>query len=167
MKILMVCLGNFCRSPLAEGILKEKVKKAELDWKVDSAGTRAYLPGCPPHDLAQKVARLNRLSINEQACRNFIETDIEIFDKIYVMDKDNYYDVKRICGNKWNKNKVDYILNELYPGQDMNVPDPWYGGEDGFHKVYKMLDMACEQIIKPYITRAAKQVTDLQDIILQ
>jgi protein-tyrosine phosphatase len=150
---------------MAEGILKDKVKKAALDWEVDSAGTRAYQPGSPPHELAQKVARLNKVSISHQACRNFVESDIQKFDKVYVMDEDNYYEVKRICGNKWNKNKVDYILNELYPGQDINVPDPWYGGEDGFHKVYKILEMACEEIIKPFIIKSPKQVTGLQDII--
>jgi len=150
MKVLMVCLGNICRSPLAEGILRDKVEKAGLDWEIDSAGTSGYHEGDAPHYLSQKVASLNGIDICSQLCRNFIKDDIDRFDKIYVMDDDNYYEVKRISGKKWNPAKVDYILNELYPGQDRVVPDPWFGGEDGFHEVYAMLDKACDVIVKKY-----------------
>lgn len=148
MKILMVCLGNICRSPLAEGILRDKIKKAGLDWEVDSAGTNGYQPGCPPHHFSQKVAKQYGIDICEQKCRHFIKEDIDKFDKIYVMDDENYYEVQRIAGRKWDAKKVDFLLNEVYPGQNQMVPDPWFGGEDDFHTVYEMIDKACEKIVK-------------------
>lgn len=147
MKILMVCLGNICRSPLAEGILTEKAEKAGLDWIVDSAGTAGYHVGERPHHLSQKVALHNGIDISAQCCRQFQQDDIQIFDKIYVMDQSNYTDIRRLCGKKWQAEKVDLILNELFPGENREVPDPWYGGEDGFHQVFEMLDQACEVII--------------------
>jgi len=146
----MVCLGNICRSPLAEGILKDKVNKAKLHWTVDSAGTAGYHVGESPHHLSQKVARLNGLDISQQKGRKFHKEDILHFDKIYVMDNSNYEDVKRTCGNLWDSSKVDLLLNELYPGKNQDVPDPWYGGEDGFHVVFEMLDRACEKVINKY-----------------
>ena len=150
MKILMVCLGNICRSPLAEGILQYKAGKAGLDWKVDSAGTAGYHIGEPPHHLSQKVAKLNGIDISRQCCRQFKKEDLVEFDKIYVMDSDNYNDVKRISGKLWNPEKVDLLLNELHPGQNRNVPDPWYGTEEGFHRVYEMIDKTCDVIISKY-----------------
>jgi len=150
MKILMVCLGNICRSPLAEGILQSKVNTAGLDWKIDSAGTAGYHVGEPPHHLSQKVARINGVDISKQCCRQFIKEDMIEFDRIYVMDSDNYNDVRRISKELWNPAKTDLLLNELYPQQNINVPDPWYGTEDGFHKVYDMIDKACDAIIKKY-----------------
>lgn len=150
MKILMVCLGNICRSPLAEGILKDKIKKAGLNWEVDSAGTLGRNEGCAPHAFSQKVALDNGLDICELKCRYFTKDDIKNFDKIYVMDDENYLDVKRISGSNWDSGKVDLILNELYPGEDRIVPDPWHGGEEGFRKVYETLDKACDAIIKKY-----------------
>jgi len=150
MKILMVCLGNICRSPLAEGILQSKVNTAGLDWKIDSAGTAGYHVGEPPHRLSQKVARINGVDISKQFCRQFIKEDMIEFDRIYVMDSDNYNDVRRISKELWNAEKTDLLLNELYPQQNINVPDPWYGTEDGFHKVYDMIDKACDAIIKKY-----------------
>ena len=148
MKILMVCLGNICRSPLAEGILQHKVDEAGLNWTVDSAGTAGYHIGEAPHPLSQKVAKMNGIDISKQSGRKFTKEDILFYDKIYVMDNSNYLDVKRICGNNWQEEKVDLLLNEIYPGQDRDVPDPWYGGEDGFHEVFEMLDRACEKIIQ-------------------
>lgn len=121
-----------------------------MDWEVDSAGTSGHMPGCPPHQYSQKVARLHGVDMCNQVCRNFTSDDMNEFDKIYVMDDNNYFEVKRIAGNNWDKNKVDYLLNEIYPGSNKEVPDPWYGGEDGFHKVYEMIDKACTAIIKKY-----------------
>lgn len=151
----MVCLGNICRSPLAEGILQNKVRKAGLDWEVDSAGTLGENIGCAPHLLSQKVAKYYGLNISGQKCRRFVKEDIDNFDKIYVMDEENYDDVKRICGKKWNENKVDFLLNEVHAGQNESIPDPWYGGEDGFYKVYEMIDKACEAIVAPALNREA------------
>ena len=146
----MVCLGNICRSPLAEGILQDKINKAKLHCTVDSAGTAGYHVGESPHHLSQKVARMNGLDISQQKGRKFHKEDILHFDMIYVMDNSNYEDVKRTCGNLWDSSKVDLLLNELYPGKNQDVPDPWYGGEDGFHVVFEMLDRACEKVINKY-----------------
>jgi protein-tyrosine phosphatase len=148
MKILMVCLGNICRSPLAHGILAYKVKQAGLNWTIDSAGTGDWHVGEPPHTLSQKVAKLNGVDICEQRARQFQKTDIQEYDRIYVMDKSNYNDVRSMSGELWDENKVRLFLNELYPGENMDVPDPWYGEEDGYHTVYKLISDACDAIIK-------------------
>jgi protein-tyrosine phosphatase len=150
MKILMVCLGNICRSPLAEGIMQDKIRKAGLDWQVDSAGTGNYHIGEAPHHLSQKVAKLNGVDICSQCARQFVKEDMQRFDKIYVMDGDNYNEVKRISGNAFDPSKVDFLLNAATPGMNRGVPDPWYGKEDGYHKVYKMLEEACEAVIQHY-----------------
>lgn len=150
MKILMVCLGNICRSPLAEGILQHKAWQAGFQWSVESAGTGAYHTGEPPHRLSQKVAKLNGIDISKQRARQFLKEDFEQFDFIYVMDSSNYNDVRRISGKHWNESKIDLLLNEVYPGQNRSVPDPWYGNEDGYHEVFSMLDKACEMIISKY-----------------
>lgn len=123
---------------------------AGLDWEVKSAGTLGRNAGCPPHHFSQKVARQYGIDICDQKCRNFTCEDIKNFDKIYVMDDENYLDVKRISGKNWDSGKVDLIMNELYPGEDRIIPDPWYGGEEGFHKVYEMLDKVCDAIIRKY-----------------
>ncbi len=149
----MVCLGNICRSPLAEGILKHKAKKAGLHWIIESAGTGGYHTGKPPHHLSQKVALLNGINIGEQKARLYIRNYIEEYDKIYVMDSENYSNVKRISGNLWNPAKVELLLNELYPGENRNVQDPWYGEEQHYHEVYALIDKACENIVKKYSTK--------------
>lgn len=150
MKILMVCLGNICRSPLAEGILQHKADKLGLKWEVDSAGTAGYHVGEAPHKLSQKVAKLNGVDISNQRCRQFKKEDFLHYDKIYVMDTSNYNDVKRLSRELWDEKKIDLLLNEIHPQKNESVPDPWYGEEDGYHKVYKMIDEACEEIIKKY-----------------
>lgn len=150
MKILMVCLGNICRSPLAEGILQHKANKAQLNWIVDSAGTAGYHVGETPHTLSIKVAKLNGIDISKQQCRKFVPEDLIRFDKIFVMDEENYSDVKRIAGKLWNKDKVDFLLNQIYPNKNLAVPDPWYGTEEGYHTVFEMIDQACEAIILKY-----------------
>lgn len=148
MKILMVCLGNICRSPLAEGILQHKANNAGLNWTVESAGTGArYHAGEAPHKLSQKVATLNGVDICSQQSRQFTKEDMLHYDKIYVMDAENYNEVKRISGNNWDAKKVDLLMNELYPGKNKSIPDPWFGGEPGFHEVYAMIEQACDNII--------------------
>lgn len=146
----MVCLGNICRSPLAEGILQHKADKLGLKWEVDSAGTAGYHVGEAPHKLSQKVAKLNGVDISNQRCRQFKKEDFLHYDKIYVMDTSNYNDVKRLSRELWDEKKIDLLLNEIHPQKNESVPDPWYGEEDGYHKVYKMIDEACEEIIKKY-----------------
>ncbi len=143
----MVCLGNICRSPLAEGVLQHKARAAGLDWIVESAGTNGYHVGEPPHHLSQKVAKLNGVDICEQRARRFVKEDIDRYDKIYAMADDVMEDIRRIAKEKFDTEKVDYFLNELHPGKNMSVPDPWYGTEPGYHEVYKLIEEACERIV--------------------
>lgn len=147
MKILMVCLGNICRSPLAEGILQDKAFKAGLTWSIESAGTNHYHTGEAPHPLSQKVARLNGIDISQQRARRFVANDFAVYDKIYALAGDVMDEIKRIARHQFDPAKVDLLMNELYPGKDMDVPDPWYGPEPGYHEVYKLIDAACEAII--------------------
>ncbi|MCU7547854.1 low molecular weight phosphotyrosine protein phosphatase [Chitinophagaceae bacterium LB-8] len=150
MKILMVCLGNICRSPMAEGILEHKAKKAGLNWVIESAGTNGYHIGEPPHRLSQKVARLNGIDICHQRARQFVPEDFDRFDKIYALADDVLDEIRWIAGKKFNSSKVDLLMNELQPGKNLSVPDPWYGTEPGYHEVFKIIDEACEQIISKY-----------------
>ena len=148
MKILMVCLGNICRSPLAEGILQHKADMAGLSWTVDSAGTNSYHIAEPPHPLSQKVARLNGIDICNQRARRFVKEDFDRYDKIYAMAEDVLDDIKRIAKDKYDPSKVDLFLNELYPGKNASVPDPWYGEEPGYHEVYQLIEEVCNAIIQ-------------------
>ena len=148
MKILMVCHGNICRSPLAEGILQHKAKMAGLNWQVESAGTTSYHTGDEPHCHSQKVARINGIDISDQCAQQFKKEDMLKYDKIYVMDSENYIDVKRMSKELWNEERVELLLNELYPGKNIGVPDPWYGEEDGYHEVFRMISEACDAIIE-------------------
>jgi protein-tyrosine phosphatase len=129
-----------------------------LPWKVDSAGTGNYHIGQPPHRLSQKVAKMNGIDIGCQQCRQFTKEDMLLFDKIYVMDSENYIDVKRISRECWDESKVDLLLNELHPGRNMGVPDPWFGTEEGYHAVFKMISEACDKIIEKYNAPTLKEV---------
>lgn len=150
MKILMVCLGNICRSPLAEGILKEKARKAGLDWIIESAGTNGYHNGEAPHQLSQKVARLNGIDISEQRSRKMTSSDIETYDLIYALAPDVMTDIQKITRNSFDPKKVRLIMEEQFPGANLEVPDPWYGPEPGYHEVYQLLNEVCDVIIKKY-----------------
>jgi protein-tyrosine phosphatase len=157
MKILMVCLGNICRSPLAEGILQDKAFKAGLTWSIESAGTNSYHIGEPPHPLSQKVAAMNGIDISKQRARRFSPGDLDVYDKIYALAGDVLEEMKRISGKKpacrqgrSQLAQVDLLMNELYPGKNMDVPDPWYGPEPGYHEVFKLIDKACDKILEKY-----------------
>jgi protein-tyrosine phosphatase len=150
MRILMVCLGNICRSPLAEGILLQKINAAGLNWQVDSAGTNGYHVNEPPHYLSQRVAKKKGIDISKQVCRRFTAADFEKFDIIYAMAADVVDEMKEISGNKFKPEKVELILNVVHPGENRDVPDPWYGPEAGYYKVYDLLEEACEMLIKKY-----------------
>jgi protein-tyrosine phosphatase len=147
MKVLMVCLGNICRSPMADGLLRKKVKEADLPVIVDSAGTSNLHIGEAPDSRMRATAKRLGTPIDELCARQFSVNDFDEFDLIYVMDKSNYDNVIRLGRNMEDKRKVNLILNELYPGKNKEVPDPYYGGEDGFIEVYKMLDEATEIIL--------------------
>lgn len=148
MKILMVCLGNICRSPLAEGILQQKALKAGLNWSIESAGTGTWHIGQPPHHLSQKVAVINDIDISQQRCRQFRKEDMLEFDRIYVMDQEIYREIKRMSGELWNKNKVEFLLNEIFKKEDRGVPDPYLGTEKDYHEVYSLINIACDAIIE-------------------
>lgn len=146
----MVCLGNICRSPLAEGILNVKIETSGLDWVVDSAGTNGLHIGEAPHRLSQKVALQHGIDISKQRARKFVADDFNRFDKIYAMAQDVIGEMKRIAGKKFDASKVDLLMNEMYPGKNLDVPDPWAGPEPGYHHAYKMIDEACRAIIEKY-----------------
>jgi protein-tyrosine phosphatase len=150
MKILMVCLGNICRSPLAEGILQHKAQQAGLLWTIDSAGTNGYHVGEAPHRLSQKVALLHGIDISHQRARRFVAADFHRFDKIYAMAEDVVEEMRSLARKDFDPAKVNLLMNELYPGRNMDVPDPWYGTEPGYHEVYAMVDQACDKIIEKY-----------------
>ena len=142
----MVCLGNICRSPLAEGILQHKINNLSLGWEVDSAGTSSFHAGEKPDIRSIQVAIKNGIDISNQRSRPFRGWDFETFDWIYVMDSSNYRDVIAMAQSEKEKEKVKFIMNELAPGKNIAVPDPYYG-EFGFENVYKMLDQACDKIV--------------------
>jgi protein-tyrosine phosphatase len=154
MKILMVCLGNICRSPLAEGILQQKAAAAGLDWQVDSAGTNGYHVGEAPHPLSEKVARLNGLDISQQRASRFTAADLAKYDKVYALAGDVFDEIRRIGGRGADLSKVSLLMNELHPGQDEDVPDPYYGAEPGYHEVYEMIDEAADAIVEKYATQS-------------
>ena len=141
----MVCLGNICRSPLAEGILTHKTQ--DLDVFVDSAGTASYHLGNLPDNRSIDIANKYGIDLTDQRARQFSEIDFDNFDKIYAMDTHNYASIISIARNQNDRDKVDLILNETNPKSFDSVPDPYYGEGDGFQKVYSMLDKACDVIV--------------------
>ncbi|MCZ4320211.1 low molecular weight phosphotyrosine protein phosphatase [Aequorivita viscosa] len=147
-KILMVCLGNICRSPLAEGILKSKVDSSKV--YVDSAGTGHWHVGDEPDKRSIAVGRKYNIDITQQRGRQFSTSDFENFDEIYVMDNSNKENVLALAENDSHKEKVKLILDEIFPNENVDVPDPYFGGDAGFENVYKMLDEACEQIAQRF-----------------
>jgi protein-tyrosine phosphatase len=150
-KILMVCLGNICRSPLAEGILASKLPKEK--FLVDSAGTGSWHIGRAPDDRSITTAKKNGLNIANQKGRQFQKSDFDTFDYIFVMDNNNYSDVIHLAKNEDHKNKVQLILDAIFPNENVDVPDPYYGLANGFDMVYQMLDEACEVIAQRLLTK--------------
>ena len=144
----MVCLGNICRSPLAEGILQSKLD-ANF-FSVDSAGTAAYHIGELPDQRSIAVAKKHGVDISNQRARKFDVKDFIEFDVIYAMDKENYQNICSLAKKDAELQKVKMILDEVKPSQNLSVPDPYYGGDDGFQNVYQLLDEACEKISKNY-----------------
>ena len=147
MNILMICLGNICRSPLAEGILKNKSKEISNIF-VDSAGKASYHVGNLPDVRSIEIADKHNINLRDQRARQFSIADFDNFDKIYVMDESNLRDVLSLARNNDDRKKVDLILNELENENTNSVPDPYYGGENGFINVFNLLDKACDSIAK-------------------
>ncbi len=151
MKVLMVCLGNICRSPLAEGILQHKANQHGLQWQVDSAGTGNWHVGQPPHRLSQKTALHYGVNIAHQKCRQFSASDMMQFDVIFFMERENLEDAKIIAGSQWDASKAKLLLNELHPESNKAVPDPYYGTEADYHHVFEMISKACDAFIAKHI----------------
>ncbi|GGW65067.1 protein-tyrosine phosphatase [Winogradskyella epiphytica] len=145
-RILMVCLGNICRSPLAHGILQSKL--SEDRFYVDSAGTAAYHIGKSPDKRSIAVAKDNGLDISTQSARQFKVSDFDTFDFIYVMDESNYADVIRLARNDNDKAKVSVFLNHNNNISHKNMPDPYYGDESDFKYVYQLIDETCDVLVK-------------------
>lgn len=150
MKILMVCLGNICRSPMAEGWLKHKIKEQNLSIEVDSAGTANYHVGEQPDKRMILYAKKYGVDISTLRARQFVVADFDRFDQIYVMDESNLQNVYRLARNEDDKNKVELLLNELLPAENLPVPDPYYGGEKDFIEVIELLEKATEVVVKKH-----------------
>lgn len=143
-KILMVCLGNICRSPLAEGILASKLPSDK--FTVDSAGTGDWHVGHQPDKRSIAIAKQKGLDISCQKARQFTAQDFIEYDYIFAMDGSNYQNILALAPNQKSKEKVKLILNELFENENADVPDPYFGLENGFEIVYEMLDEVCENI---------------------
>jgi len=147
MKILFVCTGNICRSPMAEGILRHKLDVAGLNDETDSCGFESFHVGDHPDKRAQAVRRKYGLDISSHTARLFRKPDFDNFDLIYVMDSSHYYNVSRTARNSDDMKKVDYLLNLLFPAQDLSVDDPWYHDLEAFEQTYRQLDSACDKLV--------------------
>ncbi|MBL7789712.1 MAG: low molecular weight phosphotyrosine protein phosphatase [Chitinophagales bacterium] len=148
----MVCLGNICRSPLAEGILKHKLDQRNIEAFVDSAGTGGYHIGSLPDQRSIDIAEKYGINISDQRARKIRSVDFEEFDLIFAMDTYNYQDL-RAMAKEAELGKIKMILNESNQRKNMSVPDPYYGGQDGFENVFQMLDLACENIVNNYFKK--------------
>lgn len=146
----MVCLGNICRSPLAEGIMKQKAAENGLEWTVDSAGTGAWHAGELPDRRSIATARKKGVDISDQRARQFQIADFERFDKIFVMDTQNMSDVLRLASSEAQRGKVELMLDQIHPGLRRSVPDPYYD-DNGFEEVFDMLDQACSAFVNRYL----------------
>ena len=146
MKILMVCLGNICRSPLAEGVLRHKATQRGLNWHIESAGTGAWHVGEAPDTRSQKVAKAHVIDISHQRAQQFSPYHLETFDKIFAMDSSNFQDIIKHAKTEEEKNKVALIMNMSDPGKNKAVPDPYYD-DHLYEVVYQMIDEACEEIV--------------------
>ncbi len=148
MKILMVCLGNICRSPLAEGILKSKIVARQLTWEVDSAGTGGWHEGELPDHRSVRIAAQYGIDITDQRARKLQQADLARFDLILAMDRQNYKDILRIADTPQQRAKVHLIMNFVAPDSNQEVPDPYWDGR--FDEVFQMLDNACDALLEHF-----------------
>ena len=146
MRVLCVCLGNICRSPLAEGILRARAAEAGLDWTVDSAGTGDYHVGKPPDPRSEAEAAYHGIDISGQRARQLTPADFDAFDHILVMDASNFQDARALASSPEQLAKLELIMNYAEPGRNGQVPDP-YWDDEGFAGVYEMLDEAARMFV--------------------
>ena len=145
----MVCLGNICRSPMANAILIKKLNEKNITWvEVDSAGTSDYHSGGHADYRTMESGKKHGIDLTTHRARQFTARDFNAFDLIYAMDSNNYSDILNQTCKKEEADKVKLILNEITPGSNLSVPDPWFGGEKDFEKVFAMLDKACDIILE-------------------
>lgn len=144
----MVCLGNICRSPIAEGVLQHLVTESELPWQVASAGTNRYHTGEAPHKSSQKVCREHGIDISNQRARTFVADDFDRYDRIYALATDVLADIKAISGSKFNAEQCCLLMDVLEPGKNQSITDPWYGTEEGYYPVFDQIKKCCEAIIE-------------------
>ena len=152
----MVCLGNICRSPLAEGILRKHAEEAGLEWFIDSAGTNGLHDGEPPHRLSQKVAGLNGINISGQRSRRFRRSDMDDFDLILAMAGDVLSDIRDIAGQRFDPARIRLFMDITRPGEELDVPDPWYGEEPDYHEVFEILNEVCAELVRQQISTTSK-----------
>ena len=150
MKILFVCIGNICRSPIAEGVMKDICQSANQDWFIDSAGTHGYHVGEHPHEFSQLICQQNGIDITKQKARQFSKTDFQKFDIIYALATDVFSSLQQFASTAEEKNKIILLLDELYDQKGRSVKDPWYGGLEGYEPVFIEIKNACDAIAKKY-----------------
>ena len=149
----MVCLGNISRSPIADGLLRKKVADLGLDCLVDSAGTSDFHVGGSPDKRMTKTAAERGVDISVLSARQFVKQDFIDFDLIFAMDASNYNNILSLASSPEDEAKVKMILNETFPNENLAVPDPYYGGDEGFVEVYNLLDEATDKIIENYLRK--------------
>ncbi len=150
MKILFVCLGNICRSPMADAIMLHLISQRGLADKVevDSAGTNGYHTGEQADKRAIRTAIRNRIDLQYHRARKITSKDISEYDVIYTMADDVHYEVMRLVKRQEDLHKIKWFMDELMPGKKHSVPDPWYGDEAGFQPVFDLIYTVCEKIVK-------------------
>lgn len=150
MRILFVCIGNICRSPIAEGVLRHWAEYHQLSWEIDSCGVAGYHIGEQPHRFSQKVCLQHGINILGQRARKIKQRDFAEYDRIYAMATDVLDELQKMVSSREHLSKLSLFMDELEPGAGLSVPDPWYGDEDGYLPVYQMIEKGCLAIIERY-----------------
>lgn len=146
-KLLFVCLGNICRSPMAEGIFRHKAQEMGIEIETDSCGTGGWHAGESPDGRAQGCMRDHGMNIGDLRARKFSPADFDRFDVIFTMDTSNHGDVLSLASSDKQAQKVKLMLNEIYPGEDTSVPDPYFGGDEGFEHVFDLLTRSADKVL--------------------
>jgi protein-tyrosine phosphatase len=146
MQIMFVCLGNICRSQMAEGIASIKVAEMKLNWDFESSGTGAWHVGEKPDRRAMKTTAGHGIDISNQRAQQFRQQDFDNFDWIVPMDTSNHRDILNMARDETDKSKVRMMVDFLYPGENISIPDPYYN--DGFEDVFALLVRSIDQMIE-------------------